>query len=596
MDISYESTCKIDECVLYYKIKDNYTENVIGEYAAYTNELDGIKRLQVFRFYEDMNVLLPVETEYDVEKDTVICNADLPGTYCLLDMELWLENIGFVVEEPQNMIMSLYTDRPTTNEFINANMTKVEYNGHTYGIYSGNMEYNWDSAEEICESLGGHLVTITNEDEQVFIEKNLLKEGTKNSYWIGGQLTTNGWKWQTGEDFSAYTKWTSGQPDNCLGQEDKLMMYRNTNPLCTSGRFGYWNDLNNSGTCKGESFFGLENFGFICEWENPHITEYILIFGHTLKKVYLNDSLSPNNSADTDKDGLLDWAEVKSEYAAVDENGRVHFLKLVDFVKMGYDILGWKRLENSLPGLEEYLNLIEIVPCNSDPTVEDTDGDGLLDGEDPYKLQKNQYDRYDRESAVNYALEWCKGRNPEFREYPYDCANFVSQCLFNGYISMNEDWHCYYNGIKSFEDFMLGFLTTESERFFLTSDFKYVEDWDITDEWNSAKEQYRYFSDSRYCVEEYVVDSVEDIEYLISNNLVKIGDLAYVSNNEWNHALIGRDPYHAAIISKISENDILYAAHTDDYPDRSVTDVLNEGRNVEAKLYIVALRDVIIYE
>jgi hypothetical protein len=380
VEISYESTCKIEECVLYYKTKDNYTENVSGEYAAYTNELDGIKRLQVFRFYEDMNVLLPVETEYDVEKDTVICNADLPGTYCLLDMELWLESIGFVVEEPQNMIMSLYTDRPTTNEFINANMTKVEYNGHTYGIYSGNMEYNWDSAEEICESLGGHLVTITNEDEQVFIEKNLLKEGTNNSYWIGGQLTTNGWKWQTGEDFSAYTKWTSGQPDNCLGQEDKLMMYRNTNPLCTSGRFGYWNDLNNSGTCKGESFFGLENFGFICEWENPHITEYILIFGHTLKKVYLNDSLSPNNSADTDKDGLLDWAEVKSEYAAVDENGRVHFLKLVDFVKMGYDILGWKRLENSLPGLEEYLNLIEIVPCNSDPTVEDTDGDGLLDG------------------------------------------------------------------------------------------------------------------------------------------------------------------------------------------------------------------------
>ena len=28
-----------------------------------------------------------------------------------------------------------------------------------------------------------------------------------------------------------------------------------------------WNDLNHDGVCGDEPFFGLENFGFVCEWE-----------------------------------------------------------------------------------------------------------------------------------------------------------------------------------------------------------------------------------------------------------------------------------------------------------------------------------------
>ena len=34
VEISYESTCKVDECVLYYKIKDNYTNNISDKYTA----------------------------------------------------------------------------------------------------------------------------------------------------------------------------------------------------------------------------------------------------------------------------------------------------------------------------------------------------------------------------------------------------------------------------------------------------------------------------------------------------------------------------------------------------------------------------------
>ena len=135
-----------------------------------------------------------------------------------MDIEMWLDSLGFEVEEPEIAVMALA--ETVTEEFIESSMIKANYNGHTYGICSVS-GYDWDSAEDICEALGGHLVTINDSDEQCFIEEKLLSKGTKNSYWIGGQYTSSGWRWLTGEDFSAYTKWTPTQPDNYLGQEDK---------------------------------------------------------------------------------------------------------------------------------------------------------------------------------------------------------------------------------------------------------------------------------------------------------------------------------------------------------------------------------------
>ena len=133
--------------MLYYKIKDNYTNNISDKYTAYTEELDGIKRLQAFRFDEDLHMLLPVETTYDLENNTVICEASELGTYCLMDIEMWLDSLGFEVEEPEIAVMALA--ETVTEEFIESSMIKANYNGHTYGICSVS-GYDWDSAEDIC--------------------------------------------------------------------------------------------------------------------------------------------------------------------------------------------------------------------------------------------------------------------------------------------------------------------------------------------------------------------------------------------------------------------------------------------------------------
>ena len=44
VDVSYDNTCKIDDCVLYFKIRDKYVVNTVDEYTEYTDELNGIRR------------------------------------------------------------------------------------------------------------------------------------------------------------------------------------------------------------------------------------------------------------------------------------------------------------------------------------------------------------------------------------------------------------------------------------------------------------------------------------------------------------------------------------------------------------------------
>ena len=146
--------------------------------------------------------------------------------------------------------------------------------GHAYELFETGLV--WDEAKAYCEKLGGHLMTVTSAEEQKILEGLLEKEGNKNSYWLGATEGADGnYAWITGEAFS-YTNWANNQPDNHHGTEDSLMVYRNQNPYASSN-LGEWNDLDHDGTCLDEAFFGLENFGFICEWDGDEpVKQYVI--------------------------------------------------------------------------------------------------------------------------------------------------------------------------------------------------------------------------------------------------------------------------------------------------------------------------------
>ena len=136
-------------------------------------------------------------------------------------------------------------------EFENMNLHKAGVFGNNrYFVFENTL--SWQDAEAYCESVNGHLVTITSKEEQKFVA-NLIKGGSRTAYWMGGtDIGSEGeWRWVTGEPFS-YSNWSGCQPDNSRGYENCLTMYNQRYP-------GEWNDIRNSYTSW------LYTLGFICE-------------------------------------------------------------------------------------------------------------------------------------------------------------------------------------------------------------------------------------------------------------------------------------------------------------------------------------------
>jgi len=114
-------------------------------------------------------------------------------------------------------------------------------NGHLYDSVPG---YHWAEAEANAVALGGHLVTINDVAENMWVWNNLVSNWDA---WIGlYQLTgsnepSDGWVWASGEPV-AYTGWIPGQPNNGgNGNEQWAMMIGN----------GLWDDREVNGYILG---------------------------------------------------------------------------------------------------------------------------------------------------------------------------------------------------------------------------------------------------------------------------------------------------------------------------------------------------------
>ncbi len=164
-----------------------------------------------------------------------------------------------------------------------------EFNGHYYQCFS-EPKISWAEAKARCERMGGHLATISSQEENDFIEL-LGKELKAPSsligfrilyYWIGGIKSNDEWKWITGEPFK-FTHWQEGYPDNKWGnhaEEDRLMFQQLK---------GEWDDLSSEFT-NMPAIPGVSDvqkgLGYICEWESP--PQY-----YTIKNQIGNINLGP---------------------------------------------------------------------------------------------------------------------------------------------------------------------------------------------------------------------------------------------------------------------------------------------------------------
>ena len=75
-------------------------------------------------------------------------------------------------------------------------------NGHSYFVYPDSV--SWIDAKTACESLGGHLATISDAQEQTFVEQLSQTCSERTNFWLGGYYDRNRdiWKWVDGTPFT----------------------------------------------------------------------------------------------------------------------------------------------------------------------------------------------------------------------------------------------------------------------------------------------------------------------------------------------------------------------------------------------------------
>lgn len=117
----------------------------------------------------------------------------------------------------------------------------IEYNGHIYSLY--NDPLNWSEAKTVCESMGGHLVTITDDKEQEIVETLLHYKSPHLRVSIGASDAAQEgvWTWVTGERFD-YTNWDADEPNNYQGNQNYAMVYSRS----ASRPEGKWDDNDGS--------------------------------------------------------------------------------------------------------------------------------------------------------------------------------------------------------------------------------------------------------------------------------------------------------------------------------------------------------------
>ena len=128
-------------------------------------------------------------------------------------------------------------------------------------------DISWTDANDACLAQGGHLATITSQEEMDKITAAAEKAGIK-FLWIGGYTSVRDntvyGHWLTGEPFD-FTAWHPGEPsrnDKLDGEPEFYLMLWS---VSEDGKWT-WNDQRNDVLNIGLDYF-TGNMGYVCEYE-----------------------------------------------------------------------------------------------------------------------------------------------------------------------------------------------------------------------------------------------------------------------------------------------------------------------------------------
>lgn len=243
-----------------YRLKDYIT--ISGDI---TDE-DGIQLERVKVKIQDNKNQLNNSKQFDANYSFEVGSSENKTYTLTFEKEGYVTQTKTIIDVAEDRTLDVVMQKEVVN---NPNIPEdaPTFNGHTYYLYTG---YTWQEAEDYCESVGGHLVTITSQEEMDFIVNDLESKSEKaNCYWVGLQRDGDSWKWITDEPFS-YSNWAENEPNNYKDNGENVVHLFGKEYTDDKGtkRVGTWNDVTNEGAEYISDFYTLNNFGYICEWDS----------------------------------------------------------------------------------------------------------------------------------------------------------------------------------------------------------------------------------------------------------------------------------------------------------------------------------------
>ena len=282
LNAKFEPTEEDDDYYYYYDSDDYDTSNNNMVYLCYKVDVENYAETQqalydevntYYTYYcfsnlmsdEEGNVTVDCSSYSKPENEYTVTGPE--GDYDDYSWTYW----GYdTIEAMYNDCVRAKLDQYTTEESVedvdtSSEPTKLktlpsdakEYNGHYYERVD--ISLTWEEAKSRCERKGGHLVTITDADENNWIVKN-INPADDNYCWLGGEKNESGaWGWVTGEAWD-YTSFAEGQPDFMNSAEYYL---------CTSSPANTWNDSDMEGN-NWDPGWGYSRgiSGYIIEWDS----------------------------------------------------------------------------------------------------------------------------------------------------------------------------------------------------------------------------------------------------------------------------------------------------------------------------------------
>ena len=228
--------------------------------------LDGVAKYQSANFEEALYIFNQLGSYKNCQSLKDDCNFQLMKSRAENYQEDFSENLSdenglsstthsdTEMKEAPNDTMELADSSASEENPINTNIPEgaLNWNSHYYSIFEHCN--SWEEAAEYCESIGGHLATITSADENEAVFSYMNQSGYGSAYFgLSDSVNEGTWTWITGENID-YVNWNMGEPNAESSTEDYAMFYHKYSE-------GTWNDGDFGGGTVGGGT------AFICEWD-----------------------------------------------------------------------------------------------------------------------------------------------------------------------------------------------------------------------------------------------------------------------------------------------------------------------------------------